>query len=79
MEKPQVAAAGGRAILPRPERRGLSHIHGQKLANGLAEPFVFLVPAAMRSWKGERPMQIEWTLAEAMPEWLYRGAAVLAR
>jgi hypothetical protein len=51
----------------------------QKLANGLAEPFVFLGPAAMRSWKGERPMQIEWTLAEAMPEWLYREAAVLAR
>jgi hypothetical protein len=51
----------------------------QKLANGPAEPFVFLGPAGMRSWKGERPMQIEWALGEAMPEWLYREAAVLAR
>lgn len=51
----------------------------QKLANGLAEPFVFLGPVRMRSWKGERPMQIEWALEEAMPEWLYREAAVLAR
>jgi hypothetical protein len=51
----------------------------QKLPNGLAEPFVFLGPATFRSGKGERPMQIEWKLAEPMPEWLYRQAAVLAR
>jgi hypothetical protein len=43
----------------------------QKLPNGLAEPFVFLGPATFRSGKGERPMQIEWKLAEPMPEWLY--------
>ena len=51
----------------------------QKLANGLAEPFVFLGPATLRSWKGARPMQIEWELEEAMPAWLFRHAAVLAR
>lgn len=51
----------------------------QKLPNGLAEPFVFLGPATLRSWKGARPMQIEWKLAHPMPGWLYREAAVLAR
>lgn len=51
----------------------------QKLPNGLAEPFVFLGPASLRSWKGARPMQIEWDLEHAMPGWLYREAAVLAR
>ncbi len=51
----------------------------QKLPNGLAEPFVFLGPAKLRLWKGARPMQIEWDLEHAMPGWLYREAAVLAR
>ncbi len=51
----------------------------QKLPNGLAEPFVFLGPAKMRLCRGDRPMQIEWELEEAMPGWLYREAAVLAR
>ena len=51
----------------------------QKLPNGLAEPFVFLGPARLRSGKGARPMQIEWDLEHAMPGWLYREAAVLAR
>lgn len=50
-----------------------------KLANGLAEPFVFLGPARLRSWQGSRPMQIEWTLETPMPEYLFRQAAVLAR
>jgi superfamily II DNA or RNA helicase/HKD family nuclease len=49
----------------------------QKLSNGLAEPFVFLGPAKLRSWRGDRPMQIEWELENAMPGWLYREAAVL--
>lgn len=51
----------------------------QKLANGLAEPFVFLGPVQLRSWKGARPMQIEWKLEKAMPAWLYHHAAVLAQ
>jgi len=53
--------------------------HHQKLANGLAEPFVFLGPVKLKSWRGSRPMQVEWALEEAMPGWLYREAAVLAR
>ncbi len=51
----------------------------QRLPNGLAEPFVFLGPAKLRSWKGGRPMQIEWDLQHAMPGGLYERAAVLAR
>lgn len=51
----------------------------QHLPNGLAEPFVFLGPALVQSWRGSRPMQIEWVLKEPMPDWLYREAAVLAR
>lgn len=51
----------------------------QKLPNGLGEPFVFLGPVSLRSWKGARPMQIEWDLEHPMPGGLYREAAVLAR
>ncbi|MEK9507671.1 hypothetical protein WI460_05615 [Gemmatimonadota bacterium Y43] len=40
---------------------------------------MFLGPATLRSWKGARPMQIEWKLEHPMPGWLYREAAVLAR
>ncbi len=50
-----------------------------QLPNGLAEPLVFLGPAVLRTWKGARPMQIEWDLVHAMPGWLYREAAVLER
>jgi hypothetical protein len=51
----------------------------QKLPNGLAEPFVFLGPVSPRSRRGARPMQLDWELEHAMPGWLYREAAVLAR
>lgn len=51
----------------------------RKLPNGLAEPFVFLGPARMRSCRGDRPMQIEWNLETPMPQWLYERAAVLGR
>ncbi|MHB1193491.1 MAG: DUF3427 domain-containing protein [Longimicrobiales bacterium] len=51
----------------------------RKLSNGLAEPFVFLGPVHLKSCRGSRPMQIEWTLAADMPAWLYEQAAVLGR
>jgi hypothetical protein len=35
--------------------------------------------AKLRSWKGDRPMQIEWEMEDPMPRWLYREAAVLPR
>lgn len=51
----------------------------KKLPNGLAEPFVFLGPVRMRSYRGARPMQIEWELESEMPAWLYERGSVLGR
>ncbi len=51
----------------------------RKQSNGLAEPFVFLGPVHLKSYRGSQPMQIEWTLETDMPAWLYEQAAVLGR
>jgi Domain of unknown function (DUF3427)/Helicase conserved C-terminal domain len=51
----------------------------RKLPNGLAEGFLFLGPVRLRSYKGARPMQIEWELESEMPAWLYERGAVLGR
>jgi superfamily II DNA or RNA helicase/HKD family nuclease len=51
----------------------------RKLANGLAEPFVFLGPCRLESYRGARPMQIEWELEREMPSWLFEQAAVMGR
>ena len=51
----------------------------RKLPNGLAEPFLFLGPVRLRSYKGARPLQIEWELESEMPVWLYERGAVLGR
>jgi superfamily II DNA or RNA helicase/HKD family nuclease len=50
----------------------------RKQANGLAEPYLFLGPATLQSWTGERPMQIVWRLAHAMPGDLYQRATLAA-
>ncbi len=50
----------------------------QEQPNGVAEPYWFLGPVTLESASGERPMQIVWRLANAMPGNLYRRATVAA-
>ena len=72
------------------DKKGQRHVHHD--ANGVTPllfvretkkddrretvPYVFLGPATLVSWMGERPMDIEWRLSHPMPERVYRVARV---
>ena len=50
----------------------------QDQANGAAEAYTFLGRVTLESWRGERPMQIVWRLAQPMPGSLYAHATLAA-
>lgn len=43
---------------------------------GMTVPYLLLGPAALLTWSGERPMNIEWELDRPMPAAVLRDSAV---
>ncbi len=72
------ASGAGRRYLEKTSTVLLFVREAQEQANGVAEPYWFLGAVTLDSAAGERPIQIVWRLATAMPGHLYQKATVAA-